>query len=517
MRKPLSGQRPAVQPVNLERTIGAPVGGLNSRDPLAQMKPTDALILDNMICRETSVEMRKGQVNFVTGLAAGEKVWALLPYRAAPADKLFAATDDGIYDVTVTGAVGASVSASTNGKWESINGSNAGIRYLLAVNGTDPMKFYNGTVWADAAITGISSSALFTNISQFKFRVFLTEKGSLSFWYLAVNAVQGAATEFPLAPIFVRGGSLLAAGNWTVDGGNGTDDYAAFITTEGELAIYKGIDPANAATWELVGVYTVPKPIGRKCLYKYGGDLLIITEVGIIPMSQVLQAVSVTKDANVSDKVIGELSTYASKYKANFGWSLTQLSSEGILILNVPLSEGGTSEQFVMNTLTGAWSKFKNMNAFCMAEFGSRLFYGTGQRVVHALTTQADFGANIRVSIMTAYTSMGMQMKMKQVQLLRHNFTLSRNITVNLAIAVNYEGLPYVAPGTTTANTQPLWDASHWDEVMWANADFISNEWRTVAHKPGYVLSNIIQLNDKDFEFAWNASDYLISVGYAFN
>ena len=280
--------------------------------------------------------------------------------------------------------------------------------------------------------------------------------------------------------------------------------------------MYKGTDPTNADAWALVGVYNVPKPIGRKCLYKYGGDLLIITETGIRPMSQVLQAVAVTRSTNISDKIMGEMSQNTSLYKANFGWSLTHLSAANMLILNVPTKEGKTAIQFVMNTLTGAWSKFKGLNAFCMLEMGSRLFYGGELRVVQALTGKADFGANIKVSIMTAYSAMGMPLKLKQVQLLRHNFTLTRPITVNLAIAVNYEGLPYVAPGSATSNNQAIWDTSRWDQAMWAGSDFISNEWRTVAHKPGYVLASVIQINDKDYDFAWNASDYLISVGNAF-
>lgn len=515
MKKALAGYVTKTATADIERTIIAPIGGLNSRDPLAAMPAQDALILENFICRPTNVEARKGQTNFVTGFAIDETVWALLPYRAAPNDKLFAATDDGIYDVTVTGITpGAVVWPSTSGKWESINAANAGIRYLLAVNGVDPAVKYDGTTWSAAAITGVSPSNL-TTVTQFKFRNYFTEKDSLSFWYLAVNAVQGAATEFDLASIFRKGGSLIAIGTWTIDGGDGADDYIVFLTTEGEAAVYQGTDPANAATWGLVGRYELPRPIGRKCFFKYGGDSLIITEQGVLRMSKVLQSSTIDRQSRISDKVVGELGYLASQYKGNFGWSLTQLSSEQILILNVPVIEGQTSIQYVMNTLTEAWSTFQGMNSTCMLEFGARLFYGGDEKVVQALTTSSDFGNNITLKSKTAFSTFGAGLKQKQVKLLRQSLTMSKTLSVSLAIKVNYENNNYLSAGVSSANSLSLWDVSLWDTALWTGADFVTADWRTVAHKPGYALCLLMQVTAKDFTLAWNSTDYLVSVGSA--
>jgi hypothetical protein len=44
-----------------------------------------------------------------------------------------------------------------------------------------------------------------------------------------------------------------------------TDDYAAFITSEGQVAVYSGADPASSTTWSLVGVFDIGAPIGRRC------------------------------------------------------------------------------------------------------------------------------------------------------------------------------------------------------------------------------------------------------------
>jgi len=522
MKQALGGQKARNQVTDIERSVTAPIGGLNSRDPLAAMKPQDALILDNLICRPSSIEVRKGMANFVTGFAETEKVWGLLPYRASPVDKLFATTDLGIYNATTAGVVGVKVANSTNGRWESINGANAGIRFLLAVNGADPMKLYNGTVWSDAAVTymlgGVSTvynTALFTNIAQFKFRVFFTEKNTLSFWYLAVNAVQGLATEFPLAPLFKLGGSLLAIGNWTLDGGNGPDDYCAFITTEGELAVYKGTDPANAATWGLVGVYALPRPIGRKCFFKLGGDLIIITESGLVKMTSVLSAVD-ERLASISDKIIGALSDAARKYKTNFGWSLTLLSAEDILILNVPTIEGSASQQFVMNTLTGAWSMFKQMNSFCFIELGGRLFMGTTNRVINALYGQSDYGNNITIRAQTAYNNFGQPLASKHIKLLRQNYRTSKEVSVRLAISENFQQTFTSTPNTPIPSNLSTFDTSLWNGAFWTEEDYIVSAWRTVAHKSGYQLSLLMVISDVNYTFEWNSTDFLIEKGIGF-
>jgi hypothetical protein len=49
----------------------APTGGLNYRDPISNMSPNDALVLDNFIPTQTGVQLRKGwKYTIVHGVAA---------------------------------------------------------------------------------------------------------------------------------------------------------------------------------------------------------------------------------------------------------------------------------------------------------------------------------------------------------------------------------------------------------------------------------------------------------------
>jgi hypothetical protein len=75
---------------------------------------------------------------------------------------------------------------------------------------------------------------------------------------------------------------------WTIDNVSGMDDYAAFITSEGEVAIYQGYDPAQISTWSLIGIFNIGRPIGTRCIARHESDVLCITADGITPLSKAL-------------------------------------------------------------------------------------------------------------------------------------------------------------------------------------------------------------------------------------
>jgi hypothetical protein len=57
------------------------------------------------------------------------------------------------------------------------------------------------------------------------------------------------------------------------------------ITSEGEAVLYSGNDPSSASAWALVGVFSIGRPIGRRCIEKVGSELIVTTEDGAIPLS----------------------------------------------------------------------------------------------------------------------------------------------------------------------------------------------------------------------------------------
>ena len=80
--------------------------------------------------------------------------------------------------------------------------------------------YYDGATWLSVdgastpAITGVTTSNLI-HVNIFKTRLFFIEKSKLSFWYLPVASLGGAAVEFQMNTLFSRGGFVMAMATWT--------------------------------------------------------------------------------------------------------------------------------------------------------------------------------------------------------------------------------------------------------------------------------------------------------------
>uniref|UniRef100_UPI001953D7D1 hypothetical protein n=1 Tax=Klebsiella pneumoniae TaxID=573 RepID=UPI001953D7D1 len=66
-------------------------------------------------------------------------------------------------------------------------------------------------------------------------------------------------------------------------------DLTVFVSSEGEVLIFSGTDPAAAATWQLKGRYQIGKPLGYRSLAKFGGDLAILTQDGLMSLGAVMR------------------------------------------------------------------------------------------------------------------------------------------------------------------------------------------------------------------------------------
>src|SRR3546814_3635141 len=69
---------------------------------------------------------------------------------------------------------------------------------------------------------------------------------------------------------------------------SGLSEQNIFVSTEGEVAVYQGSDPGEAATWSKVGVYRIGKPLGARAHFRGGGDIAIATSVGLVPLSKAI-------------------------------------------------------------------------------------------------------------------------------------------------------------------------------------------------------------------------------------
>jgi hypothetical protein len=124
-----------------------------------------------------------------------------------------------------------------------------------------------------------------TYVWKYRNRWFFIEGGSMNAWYLPLNAIQGALQMIPLSGAATKGGKLLAGFTWSIDAGDGIDDKCVFMTDQGELLIFTGSDPSTSTNWRQEGRYATSFPLGMNAHQAVGGDVLIATVDGIIPIS----------------------------------------------------------------------------------------------------------------------------------------------------------------------------------------------------------------------------------------
>lgn len=355
----------------------APVGGLNTRDPPALVPINEAVYMQNFFPTAAGLLVRKGWEAHRTSMPASTE--SLMVYTSnTGAETMFAASGTEFYDVTASGAVGAAVvSGLANAQWQYTNFTNSGgSSYLCCFNGADSPRYWDGATWT--AITGISTPAItglttttIISAAVHQRRMWLVQTNSLKAWYLPIDSVGGLAKNIDLGGIATKGGYIMAADVWTVEGGDGLNDILLFTTSQGQLVAFAGTDPSSASTWTHVGTWDTALPLGRRCMFQHKGDVLIITRAGVASSARIM-AGDAGSSAMLTDKIVGTFRSEVSSAGSTFGWQVLYYPTQDMLLLSVP-----TRNVYAMNTVTGAWSgAFLNHNPICWAVMGGVLYFG---------------------------------------------------------------------------------------------------------------------------------------------
>jgi len=497
-------------------SIPAPIGGLNDRDSLAEMPPKDAIILDNWWVQPSKVVTRNGSANWVTGFTS--TVDTLVEYSPPTgAVKLFAASAGKIYDVTSAGTVGSPVvTGLTNNQWQDVAASTPGGNFLYLFNGSDKPQLFDGTTWksidaaSTPAITGVTTTLLVQGC-VFKNRLFMVEKNSLRVWYLPVQSIGGAASSIDLGTVFQRGGYLVSMYSWTLDSGTGSDDLAVFISSNGEVAVYSGTDPTTAAGFTLTGVYFLGRPMGRRCGAKFGGDLLIICEQGLYPLSQALLTATIDRASALTDKIQNTISTVIHDYRNNFGWEVCVYPDQNALIMNIPAGNG-SNFQLLQNTISKAWTKFKGWNANTFKDSKLGLFYADQNSIKKAWTGNVDVTSMIACDALTSFQYFGSPAQNKDFKMVKPYIRSSGMPSILYGINGDFNPQDVTGALSYIPSTGMTWGQMSWGQMYWGG-DFrqISN-WSTVGgiYKSA-ALRMKIQNNGTSCE--WAATDYVFSNG----
>lgn len=512
---------PAKKKVGTIISVPAPIGGWNVRDPLPAMEPQYAPILDNVFCLPSELMVRKGWKEWATfdGICK-----TIMDYDAASGEEmLLAAVDNAgdctIYDVSTAGVADPVVTDLTSAQFKHCHFATSGGYFTYFVNSSDAAILFDGTTFQTVttasspyAITNVTDT-VFSDVISHKRRLWFVPNNSLKVYYLPTDQIAGEAQPYDFAPIFSKGGHIVKLDTWSLDAGQGLDDYMVVFTSEGEVAVYTGTDPASMSTWSLQGVFYIGTPTGNGHTAKYGGDLLIINKDGLAQMSKSLMSSRVNTWLQLTDKIQPQLAQDTTDYQDNTGWDLTLFPPANMLIVNIPVKENNASYQYVMNTISGAWSRWTGINAFTWYYAQDQLWAGMDGKIGQMWTINNDNGHKITAEILPAYQSLGQNSQLKRWTMGRVLFGTNAAASYGARMEVDFNLSPYNFTLPIPLNTPgAVYDFGKYDECVYGGSLTVKKTWQNISGM-GYWGSLHIKIQTFQADIRIYSYDIMVEAG----
>jgi hypothetical protein len=486
---PILQRRPPTPATAQPLSFPAPTGGLNTVSPATAMPPGDCAAVCNLIPAENGLRSRLGYREWCINLegSANHKVRALLSFAGSEPsqNRLFATTDSTIYSVSAsvdTPAAAFSFAAATGDSGYGVGRvvvTPAGHFYLYCdeVNGLHVYAESGGT-WAAVTmgagasqINGVAPSSL-VHLTVFKRRVWFVERDTASAWYLDPNAIYGTAVEFPMGTQFPNGGHLVGLYNWTYDGGAGVDDALVAISSTGDVVIFQGVDPTNAADFNCRGTWNMgPPPAGRDIAREVGGDLYLLSSLGVLPISRLVVG---AENRTYETAKIGNLfNQLMLTRRSSRGWSMHLHPEDNALMVLYPDYSTETSRQLAQSHSTKGWFPYRDIPMHCAAVWEGRLHFGTQDGRV---CVSRDYVDDVAIDDASSYAEVDWSLA-PAFQLAGGNSILVNQIRASfigdggapdVEMAARYDGdLTELSSPTQSAAASGTWDNATWDTDVW--------------------------------------------------
>lgn len=597
------------------KKFGAPILGWLSNRSLAypgSIEGEGAAILDNFFPKASSVTLRRGKQLYATLGDGTLDVRSLFTYVNGQTQRMFAATDDMIYDVSAIIFPDSSVIVTddgdpivtddgdtfgwsstdgfevetlgtlTGGNWITVQFATTGGVYLVGVNGVDNGFLYDGETFyplIEGGVIGLSYDALTTDfvagevvtggtssatgtiyrieatsattgllwltgvtgtfvdneaitsasgaadangadtilapgiefpgaltsadmsyVWVYKNRLWFAENDTMNAYYLdEVDSFGGGALIFPLAGVFGKGGTLLFGAVWSIDGNNGADlsEQNIFVSSEGEIAVYQGVNPSEASTWGKVGLYQIGRPLGNRAHFRGGGDIAIATSVGLVPLSKAVSLdITSLAVATVSYKIADAWSE-ALTLRGLEGWQCQIWPELKQAIVSPPNIIGANQPVlFISNTETGAWTRYTGWEALCMCVYRGQLFFGSpAGQIFIANASGKDHTDTYTGVLMPLFDDMGTPGALKIGQVGRAVVRANTVIQDTLDMVVDFDTSVPAAPDASILNSGNLWELGIWGQSVWSSGipTVINQQWQSLGGA-GYACSLAYQI-----------------------
>jgi hypothetical protein len=478
------------------QVIPAPVGGINAADPIITMGADDAIYSYNLVPDLYGLRIRKGYKEWCTNVAGNSTdhtVKTVMPFTgsadAGTNDRLFACTDEGIYRVDASSSTptkaltfGTHNSDAGRGEWQ--NFVSAADRYLLYCDEANGYYTYpqSTATWAKIAagagagqINGVDP-ANFVMVTVWKERILFVEKSTSKMWYLPTGQVTGTVTAFEFGNKFPHGGTLAGLYTWTVDGGVGVDDFLVAVSRTGDVLLYQGTDPSDATKFEVKGHWFVGNlPKGRRVAAKFGGDLMVLSVFGVIPLSKLLAGEDIMAEIYATRKVSPVISTLMAELKDYHGWEMRSIPNSNLTLIGVPKQGTQVRDlQAVQSVQTRGWTFYRDLPYYTGEVYKGEFYFGTttGKVMKHTGNVDAQLldgtGAQpVEFSVLTSFLTLGSPGRLKQVPLLKPIFITKETPAYEIAAKFDYDVNEFTRAVVYTASNYGIWDVGLWNQALW--------------------------------------------------
>lgn len=342
----------------------------------------------------------------------------------------------------------------------------------------------------------------FSFVWAYKERIYFIEKGSMNVHYLPVDQVGGETTLLPLGGVFNRGGNLLFGQTWSLSSGGdgGLSEQCIFVSTEGEVAVYQGISPDTAADWSKVGVYRVGKPLGQRAWIRAGGDIVIATSIGFIPLSKAIDTDYAALGLIAVSNPIADDWRDAVQNRGLDGWHCELWAEGSMSVIGTPTPDDLQPLTFVVNADSGAWCKFTNWQPFGMETFRGKLFMGSVfGRVQEAWVGGSDEGFPYTATAIPLFYDIGTQAQRKIARNARATIRSSAPINPRVTAKFDWDTDLPPAPSAAPISDGNEWNNAIWDQSIW-NASpgaFVWQNWVSVGGS-GYAATVAVQVTSSN-------------------
>jgi hypothetical protein len=484
------------QYVNFSNESGDYIVACNGVDPVTIYNGTNWFTLATVTTAQT--------ISSITNVGTTATLTTAAPHGLATNNYVTisgatGAAYNGSYVITVTGPTTFTYVMATN---PGASASVVGIYTVLGIKGATS----GGTTYS-------VNSNTFIHVNLFKNRLYFTQENSMTVWYLPVSSLAGEALPLEFGGISRNGGFIQGMATWTLDAGEGVDDYAVFATNMGEVIVYNGTDPSDPTNWALKGVWQLGYIFSRRFFFKFAGDILLLTQGGLVPLAAALQSSRLDPRVNLTDKIFYEISQDAEAYSTQFGWQAIFFAKPNMLIINIPNTSG--TQQYVMHTISKAWCNFTGIQTTVFEMHNDDLFFGGNGYVGKFWDGYADDTQPISGTCQQAYSYFDAPGQQKRFTMIRPTFLVDAGAP-GVYAGINTDFQTQNNLGQVSFQSTPtvigIWGAATWDNYNWAGNLIIYRNWQGVTGI-GYAAGVNLNIVSQGIDVHWVSTDYVMERG----